>query len=1287
MKKSFFIFILVLLLMITLILLRIQSISFPKEGGDETEIIYLEEFQNDDRILKIFSKNDHFYIKPYIHEIQLNGQNINTEMEICHDDIISARTKQFRFEIQPKVRSFKKIFQRPIGEILPLPGNEKYIGGWMSPTQRRILSSERDKQLLKKLIIELEPELLKKIIPARNEFSGRLIHLRRNKTGAGIQVKSEAVNMIRTQNFNSQSIEKNRWLGLKSGDVFTFRKQGAGTALQIKFDFNRVKSRMFKGSRGQERLVSADIIYLIVSYLKKNRTVSPTPLITASLKSLDEGNRYRIQKSKSNLFLGKKGLFLFSLRPDKLLNRQYIPDAVHEGGIMDIKEMLDHKMLYRKQNNFYPVDPAFLDQIREIVILKKFDLNEFLKQHHIEWIDFQDQKEIEHFLVQAETRIRKIKKKGNWNWFCREIKKMNNLYFLKGLGIKVNDDIKYRVFYRKENISWIPAETWFRDIPHVSGIEDYYWGPLIKDSKEVEFRIDFNRPPGRVRLLSVADYRFRQEGRPFTRRNFFDGVQDISLGRNGNRLYVKISNILDFNQSISIASLQLKADIKTSMSNKLSIFTDETWSASIDMTHWMAVRLNPYFSASGDAAADIKSIWYNEDWNPIFRGVKHRYFKKDFRLDSRPLSSSWRIFTFGQYLLWINNQPIVNPEDFTRALRPGPNTLMVMISKKGYMKKFLRSRLFKIKNNQIVLLQKILRRSSFVRGKGSKKPTIFDNQNQVLAYSVKINDKFHRFYSPVASSELQGIVGSSESGSWGIEQVFYNLHKQKGVSEIHLTLNSEWQKIAVRQLFSLLGDIKKRESMNPVYLNLKNRLIQTENHLSRARIELMILKDEHHRAITMRKIIDMQNRIESLKTEINKIKNYFYEASMIIMNSRGQILVSACYPYDEKSMQMLNGSLLKPYRAYEVPELNRAWKWRYNPGSTVKVLDSIAFLHSLSQKHQATGGYAFPHLKHLLDPSSNFSHFPRNDLKGSRMLNGKKVFFQLQNFRGHNIPYGFCSLKDALTHSYNTYFAYLALHHNRMLTLDSALYKKSSYFISKSNIPLEKTYRDYPVLEFAEKLGFNRRIDLLANLNHTEIGRFLNRSPYDAFTSIESVFPVNAYTPSDIAYFSIGQSDLQLTTLQNSLVVSTILNNGCLFYPSVIKSINMYNSVDKKMEMIEPNPEKSMSRIFDPDIAEQIKQAMKNVVDSGTAGGVFSRKLKQARSFYAKTGTAETKFYRDHSLFVGFVIFRNGEKIIFSTVVPRSGTGAAVAGRLTARIIKDIIEFENKNPNRPDNPY
>ncbi|MCK4942679.1 MAG: hypothetical protein KAS65_03835, partial [Candidatus Aminicenantes bacterium] len=1136
MKKSFFIFILVLLLMISLILLRIQSISFPKEVGDKTEIIYLEEFQDDDRILKIFSKNDHFYIKPFIYEIQLNGQDINTEMEIYHNDIISAKTKQFRFEIQPKVRSFKKIFQRPLREILPLPGNEKFIGGWMSPIQRRILSSKRDKQLLKKLIIELEPELLQKIIPARNEFGGRLIHLRRKKTGAGIQIKSEAVNMIRIQNFNSQSIEKNQWIGLKSGDVFKFRNQGSGPALQIKFDFNRVKSRMFRGPRGQEKLVSTDIIYLIVSYLKKNQTVSPAPPITAYLKSLDKGNRYRIQKSKDNLFLGKKGLFLFSLRPDKLLNRQYIPDAVHEGGIMDIKEMLDRKMLYRKQNNFYPVDPVFLDQVREIVTLKKSDLNEFLKQHHIEWMDFHSQKEIEHYLVQAETRIRKMKKKGNWNWFCREIKKMNNLYFLKGLGIKVNDDIKYRVFYRVGNISWIPAETWSRDIPQVSGIEDYYWGPLIKDSKEVEFRIDFNRPPGRVRLLSVADYRFSPEGRHFTRRNFFDGVQDIPLGRNENRLYVKIFNILDFNRSISTASLQLKADIKTSMSNKLSIFTDETWSSSIDMTHWMAVRLNPYFSASDDAAADIKSIWYNEDWNPIFRGAKHRYFKKDFRLDSRPLSSSWRIFTLGQYLLWINDQPIVNPEDFTRALRPGLNTLMVMISKKGYLKKFLRSRLFKIKNNQIVLQQKILRRSSFVRGKGSKKPTIFDTQKQVLAYSVKINDKFHRFYSPVASSELQAIVGSAKIGPWGIEQVFHNLHKQKGVREIHLTLNSEWQKIAVRHLFSLLGDIKKRESVNPVYLNLKDRLIRTENQLSRARIELMTLKDEHYRAMTMRNIIDMQNRIESLKTEINKIKNYFYEASMVIMNSRGQILVSACYPYDEKSMQILNGSLLKPYRAYEVPELNRAWKWRYNPGSTAKVLDSIAFLHSLSQEHQATGGYEFPHLKHLLNSTSDFSHFPRNDLKGSRMLNGKQVFFQLQNFRGHNIPYGFCSLKDALTHSYNTYFAYLALHHNRMLTLDSALYKKDSYFISKSNIPLEKTYRDYPVLEFAEKLGFNRRIDLLANLNQTEIGRFLNRSPYDAFTSVESVFPVNAYTPSDIAYFSIGQSDLQLTTLQNSLV-------------------------------------------------------------------------------------------------------------------------------------------------------
>jgi cell division protein FtsI/penicillin-binding protein 2 len=299
-------------------------------------------------------------------------------------------------------------------------------------------------------------------------------------------------------------------------------------------------------------------------------------------------------------------------------------------------------------------------------------------------------------------------------------------------------------------------------------------------------------------------------------------------------------------------------------------------------------------------------------------------------------------------------------------------------------------------------------------------------------------------------------------------------------------------------------------------------------------------------------------------------------------------------------------------------------------------------------------------------------------------MNGKEILFRLRNFQGHIIPQGFCSLEQAFSHSYNTYFSYLALHNNRMLTHDSLVYDETikerykKYFISKGNIPITRTYHEYPILEFAERLLMNHSIDLLSNLKNTVFASKLVRMPNDAFMAIESTFPVNAYTPANIAHYSIGQGNFQLTALQNAVIVSTILNRGTLYYPSIIRSLVLKGNESSKPEKrITFNHEKNKINVFKPLIAHQIKQAMKDVVINGTAGELF-RKIMKDRQFYAKTGTAETELYKDNSLFVGFVTLQDGTQLIYSVLVPRSGTGAKVAGKLTENILKAIIDCENK---------
>jgi cell division protein FtsI/penicillin-binding protein 2 len=157
------------------------------------------------------------------------------------------------------------------------------------------------------------------------------------------------------------------------------------------------------------------------------------------------------------------------------------------------------------------------------------------------------------------------------------------------------------------------------------------------------------------------------------------------------------------------------------------------------------------------------------------------------------------------------------------------------------------------------------------------------------------------------------------------------------------------------------------------------------------------------------------------------------------------------------------------------------------------------------------------------------------------------------------------------------------------------------------------------------------------------------------------------------------------------MIAAAVLNQGVLYRPSVVRSVTMKESpgpvttgtndpVKNKDTAVEKiilfDPERDKVRVFSDDVAGQVKEAMKAVVERGTANAVFGE-LKEGREFYAKTGTAETEFYGDNSLFVGFVIFRDGTPLVFSVIVPRAGLGVKVAGKLTEDILRAVIDYEN----------
>ena len=1275
MKNSFKIFSVIVGLLVVLIILRLNSISYPRDIEGNTEVIYLEEFHDYSSLFDIECKGDCFLLKPWTFDIKVRGILAVRTVEIEDSDLITVENRKFLFQIFPHKAAYREVFRRPLVEVFPGTSAVRYIGGWTRADRVEIFSETENQELLKKLEVEIEADLLKRTFIDEKTFDGKLLELKMDKEQSDtLRVKSAHLQIFKIQDWQEQKIKKDTLFAIGDGDILKipYRNSKAGDGLFIKFNLVR--------SRGVD--------YLVISYKEK-----PAPQVAikepgqkiAFLKSLDTGITYHISNKKKNAFIGSNGLYSFNLNPGQLLDKLYIPDKIPEGGMVDIKELLDRQMYYRKGDGFYPVTREFLNQLKAVFKKKENnkEIHEYFQENKITWREFESYSEYRRFMKSALSITRKAENKGIFKTFAREIRRLNIGHQVLGVGLGVNSEMIRDITYKIPGHSWLKAGRVEDHTPIISGISTFYWGDLIENSDAaVEFKIKFQQPVSHLRVIAAADYGYSSDGKQYTTKNFFDGVQTAAVPKGEKEIFIKVWNLKTFNKIIGSTNFQVELVLKNPGGEDIYLNADNTWEASINGVHWSPVRVEPPFARPDAAAGQLDSIWYDEDWNPVYRGIKFRYFRKKFALKEIPQSVTWKIYASGNYLLRVNRKIIQTDSDFIKALKKGRNVITVMVTRQGYMKRFAFSRMFKIEDNRILLKHRQVQRASFKRAGPGQKAMVSDINNGVMAYDCEINGKSRRFYTPRALAELLVFLGSPDDGTWGLEQIFSKIYQENRPDSIRLTINQEWQSVVLAVMEKTLRANKEKESNNPEYKKLLQELAAFQAQLQKKREELLASRAGSQQQI-MQAIIQLQDDVESTKSQINKIKNPFYEAAVILMTPEGEIRTAASYPYNEGTMKELNPGILKPFRPGESPYINRNWEWKYNPGSTAKLLDSIAFLESKDKKDEK-GRYLFPYLRSLLTSGQGFKNFPRLDLKGSTMLNGKEIVFHLRNFQGHIIPEGFCSLEQALSHSYNTYFSYLGLHGSRMLTHDSRVYDQTikeiykRYFISKANIPISFTYHEYPTLEFAEKLLLNRKLDLLNNLKDTLFESKLVRMPNDAFMAVESIFPVNAYTAANIAHYSIGQGDFQLTALQNAIIVSTIFNRGILCYPFIIKSIGpALNDANQPVSPIIFAPGRDRTRVFAASTADQIKAAMKDVIENGTASGLFLE-IKKDRELYAKTGTAETELYKDNSLFVGLVRFQDGTPLIFSVIVPRSGIGASVAGKLTEDILKAIIEHENK---------
>lgn len=197
------------------------------------------------------------------------------------------------------------------------------------------------------------------------------------------------------------------------------------------------------------------------------------------------------------------------------------------------------------------------------------------------------------------------------------------------------------------------------------------------------------------------------------------------------------------------------------------------------------------------------------------------------------------------------------------------------------------------------------------------------------------------------------------------------------------------------------------------------------------------------------------------------------------------------------------------------------------------------------------------------------------------------------------------------------------------------------------------------IKKYAEKLGLNNLtgIDLDGEIKGTipDIAWFKKNLGY--------------YTPGSTLSVGIGQSAVQVSTLQMSVAYATIANGGKMIKPHLIKNVN--NNEIEINELITNNN-------FDQKNIDILNRAMYSVinVEGGTAYASRSDKVEIS----GKTGTSQNaalsqKNIKDDSWFCGLSL-KKINKVVICIHIEKGGHGT-VAAAMAKRILEKYYEKNN----------
>ena len=328
-------------------------------------------------------------------------------------------------------------------------------------------------------------------------------------------------------------------------------------------------------------------------------------------------------------------------------------------------------------------------------------------------------------------------------------------------------------------------------------------------------------------------------------------------------------------------------------------------------------------------------------------------------------------------------------------------------------------------------------------------------------------------------------------------------------------------------------------------------------------------------------------------------------AVVAIEPSTGAIRVMASTPgYDPNTVPSDQDQLNK---ADPSVLTNRAIQSLYPPGSTFKVVTAAAALDS---------GAATPDTTYDGSSPQEFSGVDLSNAGGEQ--------------------FGVIDMREALTHSVNTYFAQLG-----------------------EDVGAET------LLEYMDRFGFGSDPEVQLPDDQKAASGIFVVGGKAGFKQVDEGF--------DLARVAIGQGgeegEVRASVTQMAEVAATIANGGTLMKPTLVQQV-----VDPDGRVSDELDPEVQSDVVSEETASELADMMTSVVDEGTAADLAGD--LGGTTFAGKTGTAEINIEQDiaQPWFIAFAPVEDPQVAIAVTTDPCAGCfGGQVAGPIATSVMNDLL--------------